>query len=307
MLEAVLGPLDRHADEARHGRDQHHVRVHRLLDAEAAAGVGRRDHAQAVAGDVERAGHQRLQHERALEIRPDRVAVRVWLELRNYPVGLHRRGDRAGEAVVVLERAVGAREGAVRVAVLELALLRDVGAGLFEKQRRAGRDRIVKVRDAGQRLVVDFDQLQRVFGDIAVDRHDHGHRLAAVARLGGRADLEAHLGAHDARDDAGHLRDLRAGDHADHAGKLLCGAGVDAADAGMRVRRTQDRRVAHPGHRLEVVHEPAAAGQERCVFLAGEGLSDPARGRAVSRHCYRTLPVTARRRTGRSTRDGSGP
>ena len=280
VLEPVFGPFHRHADEAAHGRYQHHVGVHRLLDAETAARIGRRDHAQAIAGNVEAGRHQRLQHERALEVRPDRVAVRMRLEVRDHAVGFHRRRDRARVTVLVAEHPPGAGERAVRVAVLETALLGDVAARLLEQQRRVRRDRILEERDALQRLVLDLDQLQRVFGDIAVLGHHHRHRLAHVAHLVDRAHVEFHARLDHARNRARHPGDLGAGDDADHACKLLGAARVDAEDLRVRVGRAQDRRVAQTRHRFEIVDEAPAAGEQRLILLAQDRLADPACDRA---------------------------
>src|SRR6185312_7642830 len=81
VFGAVLDPLDRTPELAAYGGEQHDIGKHRLLDAEAAAAVGRRDQAQAIARDLERPGHQRLEHERTLEVRPHRETVGRLLEL----------------------------------------------------------------------------------------------------------------------------------------------------------------------------------------------------------------------------------
>ena len=297
VLEAVLGPLYRYTHQARHRCDQHHVGIHRLLDAEAAARIRRRHDAQPVARHIQRTRHQGLQHERALEIRPDRIAIGMRLELRDHPVSLHRRGNRARKTVGVFESAFGAREGIVGVAVFEFALLRYVRARFLEEQRRIRLERVVEVRHARQRFVVDFDQFKGILGYIAVHGHHDRDGLAAIARLGRRAHLETHLRAHHARDDAGDRRDLRARDDADNARQLFGRAHIYRADTRMRMRRTQDRRVAQTRHRLQIVDKAPAAGEERRVLLAGDGPADPACCRTARCHCASAeAPFSARRK-----------
>ena len=193
------------------------------------------------------------------------------------------------------EHAPGAGERAIRVAVLEAALLRNVAARFLEQQRRVRRDRILEEGDALQRLVVDLDQFQRVFGDVAVLGHHHRHRLAHVAHFVDRADVKFHPRLDHAGNRARHPGDLRAGDDADHARELLGAAHVYAEDPGVRVRRAQDRRVAHACHRFEIVDEAPAAGEQRLVFLAQDRLAGPAccRARRLGHRVVDGAPVGA--------------
>ena len=113
-------------------------------------------------------------------------------------------------------------------------------------QRRVGVERLARVDDRRQRLVLDVDQLQRVVRRVLVGR-DHERDLLA---------LEAHLVAreHGLRvvGDRGHpgqaerLEILGRDDGRDvRVGERL--RGVDRDDAGVRVRAAQDRAVHHPG------------------------------------------------------------
>ncbi len=75
MLQPVLDPLDRAAAEARGNTHQHDVRKYALLDAEAAAGIGRRAQAEAIARHFQRTRHHAVQTERPHEIGEHVVGV----------------------------------------------------------------------------------------------------------------------------------------------------------------------------------------------------------------------------------------
>ena len=75
MFEAVLDPFHRTAGRPRRHCHQHDIGEHALLDAEAAAGIGRRAQAQAIAPHFQRARHHRVQAERPHEIRQHVVGV----------------------------------------------------------------------------------------------------------------------------------------------------------------------------------------------------------------------------------------
>ena len=49
------------------------------------------------------------------------------------------------------------------------------------QDRRFGRERRDRIDHGGQRAVVDLDQVERVFGEIAVRRDDDRDRLADIA------------------------------------------------------------------------------------------------------------------------------
>src|SRR5262249_35820315 len=60
-------------------------------------------------------------------------------------------------------------------------------------------------------------------------------------------------------------RPLGTGQHQQHAGSRLCRAGIDRADARMRVRRAQDAAVGHIGE-VEIVDIAATAADEPRVL-----------------------------------------
>ena len=168
------------------------------------------------------------------------------------------------------------RGGARRVVV---AFLLDdvrsaVGLELLVDQRGAAPQRRLEVHERLERLDVDGDVRERVFGHVAALGHDHGDRLAHVAGL---VLDQRHLGAgveHEARD-------RRRGDeqraglpviaevvgrvHRDDARAPPCRGDVDAAQSCVGVLAPQERHVQH-AIELHVVHEERAAREEPRVL-----------------------------------------
>ena len=68
-----------------------------------------------------------------------------------------------------------------------------------------------------------------------------------------------------------------AGEHGDHPRPRQRAADVDADDAGVRVRRADDEGMGLPGE-VEVVGEPALAGDQPRVLAAADGLAEALRG-----------------------------
>ena len=276
MLQPVLDPFERHAEEPARGGEQHHIGVHPLLDAEAAAALRRGDQAQPVARHPERTAHQGVQDERPLEIGPDRVAVGRRLELRDRAVGLHRSRGIAWEGPVQPDHAVGLRERGFRVAVAETAMVDDVGAHRLVQQRRVAVHGGIEVHHRGQRPVFDLDQLERILGDVAVLGGDQRHRLTRIAHLVDRHRVVVDRHADRARDGPGRGRNVDSGDDSMHTGVRDGIRNVYRNDVGMGVGRAQQSRVAEPRHRLHVVDEARVAGKEGLVLLARDRGPDPA-------------------------------
>ena len=172
MLQAVLDPAHGDAELARREAHQDDVREDRGLDPERAARVGRRDQAQLRAGEAERAGRDRVQRERALEVRPRGERALGGVPVRDDAVALDRRAAPAREAEALAHDEVGFRERGVDVAVVERAV-GDACVGL---------DRGLRVEHGLERLVLDLDQLEGVLGEVAVARDDDRDGLADVAR-----------------------------------------------------------------------------------------------------------------------------
>ena len=172
----------------------------------------------------------------------------------------------------------GAREGGVGgggVAVPGLG--HPVVAGRVPDPRRAVGERIGDRHDRGQVLVVDDDRIAGVARGVARLGDDGDDRLAGEAHgVGGERLQRCHRRrlAVGARERAGRGHRLHAGGDevgagvdGDDARHRDGGAGVDRADAGVRVRRAQHHEVQVAGER-HVVDVPAGAGDERGVLDA---------------------------------------
>ena len=195
----------------------------------------------------------------------------VRVEVGDHPARLERRRVAAGiddvprdDRVGLGERAVGgglvaglpqrARE------VVALALL------VVPDQRRVRVERLARVDDRGQRLVLDVDQRERVAGRVLVDR-DHERHLLPL-----KADLVA--GEHRLRvvGDRRHpgepeRLEVLGGDDRGDAGMGERLGGVDRDDARMGVGAAEHYAV-HHSRQPDVVEVGPLAADEPRVFLA---------------------------------------
>jgi hypothetical protein len=139
---------------------------------------------------------------------------------------------------------------------------------------RVGRQRLLRVDDGRERVVLDVDELQRVPCDVRALGHDAGDLLA----------LEPHLvgGEHGLRvaRERGHPGEAvggerLAGHDGDDARQLFCRRCIDAHDAGVRERAAQQREVQHPGQG-DVFDVLTAALDEAVVLLALHAVADAA-------------------------------
>ena len=160
--------------------------------------------------------------------------------------------------VRVLHDDVGAAERRRRIAASELELVADVRARPWPQGRQirevAGR-RLARVDERGvlgqrlferhhrrEGLVVDVDQLERLFGRRLVDGGDRRHGLALVA---GDADRE-HRPIAIRRTVVGIAPgQIGAGERREDAGPSAGARHVDASDPGVGVRRAEHLRVSH--------------------------------------------------------------
>ena len=159
-------------------------RIVELLDAEAAADIGRHD-AQLVLRDLQHEhAHQDLHDVRELAGGPQRVLPGRALVLADRGARLHRIADEAivDEADARDMRGIG--EGRVgRGLVADIPLEAEIARHVVVDQRRARPDRVEHADDRRQRLVFDrerFRALQRGFARL---RHHHRDRVADIAHL----------------------------------------------------------------------------------------------------------------------------
>jgi hypothetical protein len=103
--------------------------------------------------------------------------------------------------------------------------------------RRIGLERLFGIEHEGQGLVLDFDELQSVLGDLFGVGDDAGDFVADVAH-----DLIEEKSLASERD----LWSVLRAEHGAHAGESFSFASVNLFDLGVRVRAAQDLAVEHP-------------------------------------------------------------
>ena len=177
---------------------------------------------------------------------------------------------------------VGAREGAVRIAVAQRAVDDDVRADALVEDGLRRVEGILDADDRLQRLVVGDDELGPVFGEIPRFRGNRGDRLARVPRTVAGHRVIAELVRDPGGEGIGQLRQLGTGERGRDAGQLQGGRDVDRPELCMRPGRAREGDVQRVRDR-DVVHEPAAPGQQRQVFPAQQRLPDPGHGPILTR------------------------
>ena len=189
---------------------------------------------------------------------------------------------------------MGAREGGVDVAVRERDRRRHVVAPVGVDQRRAGRQRLLRIDDGGKRLVGHDDggrgvrRLVRIGGD-----HDR-HRLAgeaddAVGQRGLAVGLDRRRGDRRRRQRAAELGKVGQREDAGHARVLAGAAGIERDEACVRMRAAHDDRVQR-ALEGDVGDVAAAAGEEAVIFSAPQRLPDQA-PYSSSAHSVGGVPV----------------
>jgi len=121
---------------------------------------------------------------------------------------------------------------------------REVGSALLKEQSRACR-RGMPIHNRRQRLYIDADRVQYVFGDSGTVGQRHSDRLTDIANLSLRNDRlmigdEARQGLQPYRDPRHRAADVRRGDDGVHTGDCQGCSSVDRANARMRVSAAQN-------------------------------------------------------------------
>jgi hypothetical protein len=191
-----------------------------------------------------------MEGEGTLEVRPGGEGPGGLVPVGDNAVALDRGAAPAGEVEASRDDDLGRGEGRLRISVAKRAVRGDEPRRLHCLER-------VEHRRHG--LVVHLDQLERVFGGVAIAGHDDGERLAHVARdlvrrraVGNRA-LDA------GRERVRHLGDVGAGEDADDGWQLERRRRVEAGDSRVCVLRAEDRGVAGARRRSEIVDVAAGA------------------------------------------------
>jgi hypothetical protein len=273
----VLDPLDRALQQDR-GQDRADVAgVDRHLVAEPAADV-RRDDPDHVLGQFRDHGHRGPDDVRRLRGHVDRQLGRRPVEVGDGRAALDRRRVRArvvqlqlGDDIRLLEGPVGAGR------VADFPVVDDVVGLVFlviPDDRRALGDRLPRVDDRRQWLVVDDDRLAGVLGDVRVVGDDARDFLTLEPDLVGRQDG---LGVIGQRRHPGQVpgRHHLAGQHQVHAGNVPGLAGIDRLDPGVGQRTAQYLHVQH-ARQHDVVGVVALAANEPAVLDALTAGAEPA-------------------------------
>ena len=251
VLGAVFDPFHRTAELLRRRRAHDVLAVGADLQTERPADVAGAD-SNLLHGYAGRRRQRRLDESDALARDPHEELLGGGVVAEQSTPGLH--GDVL--MTVLMEpgahNEVGGGEGAFDVAVGVGDRARgDVAAEGLKDEGSARIQRLLRGCHRRELFVVDFDQLAGVFGQIPGLGDHQGNRIAHQPDLVGgqhgerrpsaarhRQDAErtgAHVGLH-----------VAAGVDRDDPRCLPCGAGVDAADPGMREGAAQEAGVEHP-------------------------------------------------------------
>ena len=277
-LQSVRHELDRPLEQKRepYGRDLVCIGVH--LDPERAPDVAR-DHANPVLVQVEVGSQDVLDHVRALGVVPHGELL-----FGRIPVGedgprLKAHPGVPGEDICLLDDMVGLRTCRLDVAEIRVAPPGEVVAEALVDDGCGGVERGLGVGDGGQHLPVDLHELRRILRPgAALGDHRH-HRLALPGRrLKGQRILRRRLEALEVgqHPDPGivYLGQLASGHDRDHPRGRVRRFRVDRPDPGMRMGRTDERRVSCPLAELDVVDEGAAPLREARRVGARNGPAD---------------------------------
>src|SRR5262249_26542288 len=180
VLETILDPFYRAAGNARGDAHQHDVREKTLLDAEAAPGVGRRAQAQAVSRHFQGTRHDGVQAERSHEVGEHVISVFIRVIFGDETVGFDWRAGIAWIADRHRHAMRGLCKHALGVAVADRAFTRDVRTKTLMQEQSLWIERGEGIDDGRQRLVVDLNELQAIFGKVPVARQHNRDRLADI-------------------------------------------------------------------------------------------------------------------------------
>ena len=172
--------------------------------------------------------------------------------------------------ILALDDHIGFGKAALDVPVPYLDVLEQIAVfPLLVHNRRVGLGGFNRPRDHRQRLVVHFDQFQRLRGDLFGIRRHNRHRIAHIAHFFRRQHRPIVV------DQAVNVvpRNVLMGQHGVNAWERFGFAGVDARDARVRIGGAQCASVKHP---LENVIVGVLGAPRDFVqhFLRRHGMSD---------------------------------
>jgi hypothetical protein len=179
--------------------------------------------------------------------------------------------------LVDLDDLVRLCERLVQVAPLVDAGPHEVPAGVLVEDGLRLVERVARVGDRLERLVLHLDELRRIARELPRLCDDRDDRLADEAHLAdGEREVFDPPARHrrDLEERIGERRDLLAGERPVDALHRLGLRHVDRGDVRVRVRRADEVDVAHPVA-LDVVDEGALTLDEPLVLLARDALALP--------------------------------
>ncbi len=273
-LLACQADLDRAIQEQRGLRHDDLVVEWVALAAETAA-VGCRDHAHMRDRDVERLRERAVHVVRRLRARP-KHQLPVGIEGRQGSMLFERqvRTARVGEGIV--EDEIGVGECLFDVAEAQRHALVDVSfVAVIVNSRRVGGQGLLDPGNGRERLVVHLDQVHGLGRRLFIDSHDGCYRVADEPHA---VDGQGVLILAD-RQDPVRNRQIASGQNEMHARQLLCRAGIDGADAGVRDAGPEDLAVQHPG-------QGQVVGESCLSCHLGAGIHTPARASDDLAHAF---------------------
>ena len=262
------------------------------LDAEAAALIARCDDPDLGGRKLEQVGESKAFDVGTLgrEVKGEPVG---FAPDRERAPGLDRADAAALSAEALPEHHVGVGEQRLDLGVVLRDLVRIEAARIAAGEdlvvvpvvvdaQCAVAERSLGVGDHGERLVVDLHVSGRVLGDVLVFRHDRGDRLAVPVHLVHRERPVLPIVGSECGDQhrnllALHLlRELGAGDGADHARRPERRLQPDVLDPGVRVAGADEAEIQAIGH-AEIGQVFAAPGEEARILAPLQRAANPAR------------------------------
>ena len=248
VFAAILDPFDRAPDPPAGDGHQIVFGIQLAPGAEATADIGL-DQLDRGLWQIECCGKVTAVKEIDLGCAVQAQQRRVGIEFRDQPARFHRyRAVPVGREPFAAGIS-GAPERVVGIAAPNGIAGRHIFAGVFVNKRVARR-RLIDLRDRRQGGKIDLDQVQRVFGDIAVRGDHNGNRLADITHFVIRdRSLKKTLKPVERREPQRDFReihvDIRCTECIDHAGYRLGRRQIDGVDPRMGMGAAIDRHHRH--------------------------------------------------------------
>ena len=176
ILATALDPFDRRIQPHRQVANQCFLGVEVELGAEPTPNFGR-DDAQFVFRHTDHAGQKRADEVGDLRRSPERDCSFPAMMCCHATARLDGHRNQTLMDHAQLDDAIGLLEFAVDVASGERPIERDIGAQFRMRERRILFESLLGFANNRERIVIDFDQIQRIARDIPILGHDDGDRM----------------------------------------------------------------------------------------------------------------------------------